>query len=237
MNIRLMTIALLGASCAVLLQSAELAPVKRVAFVFDDGPKPADAEPLLALLGREKIHVTFALVGDRVNENPALAKAIATAGHDIANHSQTHAHPRDLDDAALEREVSSAQQVIAAAVGVAPKWYWPAFLETDDRIRAAVSRAKLAIYPPHHLVVSMDYDPTVPAAEILRRATTDVRDGTVILCHEWRAETREQLPAILAELRKQGCVFLTFSALYDSLAASPVISPVAQAKEIKVKSP
>jgi len=194
-------------------------PVKRVALVFDDGPKPANAGPLLELLAREKISVTFSLVGDRVNENPGAAKAILAAGHEIANHSQTHSHAKDLDDAALNHEVASAQQKITEATGLAPRWYWPPFLEIDDRVRAAVARTGgLTIYLPHHLVVSKDYDPTVPAAEIYRLATTDVRDGSVILFHEWRTETREQLPAILAELRRQGCEFLTFSRLFDTLA-------------------
>lgn len=186
---------------------------KRVALVFDDGPKPADAGPLLALLAKENVKVTFALVGDRVDENPATAKTITAAGHEVVNHSQTHVHARDLSDAALDREVAAPQQKITAATGVAPKWYWPPFLETDDRVRAAVARAKLAIYTPRHLVVSMDYDRAVPAAEILRRATTDVRDGSVILFHEWRKETREQLPAVLADLRRQGFGFVTFSEL------------------------
>ena len=48
---------------------------------------------------------------------------------------------------------------------------------------------------------------------LLVAATTGVTDGCVILFHEWRAETAEQLPAILAELKRQGCVFLTFSQL------------------------
>ncbi len=195
------------------LASALAAPAKRVALVFDDGPKPADAGPLLALLAKENVKVTFALVGDRVDESPATAKAVAAAGHEVVNHSQTHAHARDLSDAALDREVVAAQQKITAAAGVAPKWYWPPFLETDDRVRAAVARAKLAIFTPRHLVVSMDYDRAVPAAEILRRSTTGVRDGSVILFHEWRTETREQLPAILAELRRQGFGFVTFSEL------------------------
>ncbi len=193
------------------LASALAAPAKRVALVFDDGPKPADAGPLLALLAKENVRVTFALVGDRVDENPATAKTITAAGHEVVNHSQTHAHARDLSDAALDREVAAAQQKITAATGVAPKWYWPPYLESDDRVRAAVARAKLTLYTPRHLVVSMDYDRKVPAAEILRRATTDVRDGSVILFHEWRTETREQLPAILAELRRQGFGFVTFS--------------------------
>lgn len=211
---------LLGTGLAAWLQAATPAPVKRVALVFDDGPRPADATPLLALLASEQVHVTFSLVGDRVAEHPATARAIAAAGHEVANHSQAHAHPRELDDAALDREVAAAQALLIATLGAAPRWYWPPFLEVDDRVRAAVRRAGIALYPTPHLVVSQDYDTNVPAAEIYRRATTGVRDGSVILFHEWRAETREQLPAILAELRRQGCEFFTFSALLDALAAS-----------------
>lgn len=194
---------------------------KRVALVFDDGPVPADAEPLLAVLAKENVHVTFSLVGDRVAENPAMAKTIAAAGHELANHSQTHAHPRELSDAALDHEVADAQRRITAAAGVAPRWYWPPFIEVDDRVRAAVQRAGIALYDTSRLVVSKDYDRSVGAAEIFRLATASVADGSVILFHEWRAETREQLPAILAELRRQGCEFLTFSQLHAALGAGP----------------
>lgn len=209
---------ILLAMTAAILTQAE--PKKRVALVFDDGPKPADAEPLLALLAREKVRVTFALVGDRVDENPATAKAIATAGHEIANHSQTHAHPRDLKDAALDQEVATAQKKLTAVLGHAPRWYWPPFLEIEERLHTAVARSRLAVYLPRKVVASMDWDTSVSAEEILRRATTGIEDGTVILNHEWRAETRQQLPAILAELRRQNCEFLTFSELHDALAAS-----------------
>jgi endo-1,4-beta-xylanase len=201
---------------------------KRVALIFDDGPKPDDAGPLLTLLEKENIKVTFALVGDRVNENPATARAIAAAGHDIANHSQSHRTLADLDEAAIEREVVGGRDAIQAAVGTAPRWYWPPYLATDDRLRAAVARAGLTLfYPPRHLVVSKDYDRSVSAAEIYRLATTDVRDGSVILFHEWRTETREQLPAILAELRRQGCTFHTFTALKDVLLSAAAPAPVA----------
>jgi peptidoglycan/xylan/chitin deacetylase (PgdA/CDA1 family) len=199
--------------------STEAPPVRRVALVFDDGPKPEDAGPLLAVLEKEGLHVTFSLVGDRVVDNPGLARKISAAGHEIANHSQTHSHPRELSDAALDREVAGAQARLAEVLGHPPKWYWPPFLESDDRVRAAVAKAGLTIYQPHHLVVSKDYEKSVSADEIRRLATTDVRDGSVILFHEWRAETREQLPAILAELRRQGCVFLTFSQLEEQLRA------------------
>src|SRR5687768_17018565 len=116
------------ALCAFGLTVAVPATSKRVALVFDDGPRPADAGPLLALLKKEKVLVTFALVGDRVNENPTTAREIAAAGHDIANHSQTHSHPKDLDDVMLEREVTGGQETIRTATGLNPRWYWPPYL-------------------------------------------------------------------------------------------------------------
>jgi GH35 family endo-1,4-beta-xylanase/peptidoglycan/xylan/chitin deacetylase (PgdA/CDA1 family) len=210
--------------------AAPAAPLKRVALVFDDGPVPAHAEPLLALLAREKVAVTFSLVGRNTAENPATARAIAAAGHEVANHSATHAHPKDLGAEAIDREVADGQRQLTATLGTAPRWYWPPYLAVDDRVVAAVQRAGLTLYTPRHLVVSKDYDRTVDAAEIYRLATTDVRDGSVILFHEWRAETRAQLPAILAELRRQGCEFFTFSGLEAALgprAGAPAAAPVA----------
>ena len=46
-----------------------------------------------------------------------------------------------------------------------------------------------------------------------QRATTDIKDATIILCHEWPQHTIAELPAILAELKRQGAEFVTFSEL------------------------
>lgn len=188
-----------------------------VAMIFDDGPFPEHAPKLLEYFAREKIHVTFGSVATKVEENPGTAKALLAAGHEIANHSYTHQHPKDLDDAKLDHEIVDAQKTITEKTGKAPRWFWPPFLETDDRVRKAAGKAHIEVFVPRHLVVSGDYDQQVDAAAIRQRATTDVVDGTVILFHEWRDETLEQMPAILAELRKQHCVFVTFSEMADYL--------------------
>lgn len=184
-----------------------------VALVFDDGPFPEHSQKLLALFAKEKVHVTFSFVATNVQAHPETAKAVLAAGHEIDNHSYSHRHPKDLDDAALEQEIVGAQKIITEATGVAPKWYWPPFLETDDRVRAMAAKAGIQVYSLKHVVVSQDYDRSVGPEEIKQKATTGVTDGSVILFHEWRDATYEQLPAILAELRRQGCVFMTFSEL------------------------
>ena len=184
-----------------------------VGLMFDDGPFPEHAPKLVALFAREGVHVTFGSVATNVELHPATAKAVLAAGHEIANHSHSHRHPKDLDDAALEHEIVGAQKVIVATTGYAPKWYWPPYLETDERHRATAAKAQIEVYSPKHLVVSEDYDRTVSAEEIQRKTTSNVADGSVILFHEWREETFERMPAIIAELRRQRCVFLTFSEL------------------------
>ena len=191
-------------------------PQRRVALVFDDGPIPTDAEPLMAILLREKVRASFSLIGAHVLEHPETARKIAAAGFEINNHSQNHLHPKDLSDATLAREIAEAQHAITTAAGVAPRWYWAPYVEIDDRVKKAARSAGTTVFVPNHLVVAKDYDRSVTASEILHNATTGVRDGSVILFHEWRRETREQLPAILAELRRQGFAFLTFSEIHDS---------------------
>ena len=207
---------LIGILVASLLSASVIAAdsnVVHVALVFDDGPFPDHAPKLLRLFAKEKIHVTFSLVASNVQTNPDTARAILAGGHEVANHSYAHCHAKDLDEVALENEIVGAQKIITEKTGCTPKWYWPPFLETDDRIRDLAAKAGLEVYSLKRVVVSEDYNRAVGAEEIKHKATTNVKDGSVILFHEWRDETYEQLPAILAELRRQGCLFLTFSEL------------------------
>ena len=202
---------------ASLAYAADTRPL-HVAMIFDDGPDPVQTPKLLAIFAEEQVHVTFGTVGQKAEASPALLKTVLAGGHEVANHSFAHKQPKSISDAELENDILGGQKAITQAAGTAPVWYWPPFISIDDRVRADVAKAGIAIYMPKKLVVSGDYMSEVDAAELLRRATTGVEDGAVILFHEWRPETAEQLKAVIAELRKQGCVFLTFSEMAKYLA-------------------
>jgi peptidoglycan-N-acetylglucosamine deacetylase len=197
----------------------------RVALIFDDGPDVAQNAKLLQVLAEARVKATFAYVGRNVEAHPELARAAAAAGHDICNHSFTHPHLRELDDAKVKDELARTSQAIERAVGRPPSFFWAPFLESDERVaRLTLEATGLQHFPVSrsHLVSSSDWDAQrVDAAAIYRNATTGVRDLTVILCHEWRAETVAQLPAIVAELRRQGAEFLTFTELAALLPPAP----------------
>jgi peptidoglycan/xylan/chitin deacetylase (PgdA/CDA1 family) len=216
-----MTLSILCTVGAAVARADSTPPSKRVALVFDDGPVPEQAAPFIALFAREGVKATFSHEGRFVAARPDLARAVLEAGHEIANHSYTHPHFKDMTVDAIAKELRDTQAALREATGREPVWVWTPFLEWNDTIAAAVASAGLRHFPLSQvkLVSSDDWNTKTDAAGILKNATTGIEDRTIILCHEWRAETLAQLPAILAELRKQGCTFLTFSELAATLSA------------------
>jgi peptidoglycan/xylan/chitin deacetylase (PgdA/CDA1 family) len=197
----------------ILASAADGSTPLRVAMIFDDGPSVEQSTKMQAVLAREAIHVTFANVGKNVRAQPQLSRAATLAGHELVNHSYTHAHLLTLDDAAIQKEIRDTNAAIQEATGKTPAWFWAPYLEHDERVDQAVRKAGLEHFPLKqvHFISTDDWNRETDGATIRRQATTGLQDKTVILCHEWRDATLAELPAIIAELKRQGCVFLTFS--------------------------
>ena len=155
-------------------------------------------------------------IGVNVVAHPEVTKATADAGHEIADHSYTHSHMKQMDDAAIEKEIADTQAAVKAATGKAPAWFWAPFLEHDDRVDAAVRKAGGIEHFPfnkYHFIGSLDWEAGTSAEKFRQLMTTGIVDGTVILVHEWPKVTFENLEWAIHELKKQGVEFVTFSEL------------------------
>jgi peptidoglycan-N-acetylglucosamine deacetylase len=201
---------------APFVAGADAAARKRVSIIIDDGPVPAQNAAMLELLAREQVRVNFAHVGRNVVAHPALTKNTAAAGHELINHSYTHAHLKALEDAAIEKEIADTQAAVLQATGKAPAWFWAPFLERDARVDAAVKKASGLDHFPYgkfHFIGSRDWEASITAEKFRELTTTGIVDGTVILMHEWPKVTLENLAWVLTELKKQNVEFVTFSEL------------------------
>jgi len=214
-----------------MLLAAVTAPgALRVALVFDDGPDARTTPRVLQALADAGARASFSYLGRQVEAQPQLARAALAAGHELNNHSYSHPHLLSLDAAGVTQELSRASLAIEWATGRAPAWFWAPFLETDERVDGLARQAAGIAHFPHRdfpFLSTGDWNTAgTDAAAIFRNATTGVRDGSIILFHEWRQETAEQLPAILAELRRQGCEFLTLTQLAAAFPARPPVAPL-----------
>ena len=79
---------------------------------FDDGPDPRGTPAVLDALARANARATFFVLGQRVEEHPALYERIVAEGHEIGVHGHDHLrHPIAGRDAVAE-DLDAALEVL-----------------------------------------------------------------------------------------------------------------------------
>jgi peptidoglycan/xylan/chitin deacetylase (PgdA/CDA1 family) len=117
-----------------------------VSFTFDDGFRGATEETVAMLAPHGFVGTFFICTGD-TRDRPedggnrtswARWKEIVRLGHEVGNHSVTHADLRTVDDAQLETEVDGAYDRILEKLGVAPFSFAFPFNARDERSERVV---------------------------------------------------------------------------------------------------
>jgi peptidoglycan/xylan/chitin deacetylase (PgdA/CDA1 family) len=96
-----------------------------IALTYDDGPNDIATERLLEVLARHQARATFFLIGRYVRQRPQLARAIASAGHLIGNHTMTHPWLAWQSAARIREEISSCNATIEDAIGQPVRYFRP----------------------------------------------------------------------------------------------------------------
>lgn len=184
---------------------------KRVALTFDDGPGALTGS-FLKVLAREDVPATFFVVGRGLAGREATVRRTLAAGHDVGNHSFTHANLKAADDAVAD-ELSRTQDAIRGATGYTPCLFRPPFGVSNRALVALAGNQGLtsvlwSVYPQ---------DTRRPAAKTIRRRVLDaVRPGSIVLLHDGggdRSQTLAALPGIIRSLKSRGYTFVTLTDL------------------------
>ena len=78
------------------------------------------------------------MVGEWVDKYPESVKALADAGHEVMNHSNTHAHFSQLSTDEIIADVTACNDKIEAVTGVRPTLIRPPYGEYDDHVITAI---------------------------------------------------------------------------------------------------
>lgn len=162
-----------------------------VALTYDDGPEP-QTELLLDQLKLYNLKATFFLVGQNVEIYPQIAQRIVREGHQVANHSWSHADLTTLTDLEVAQELKSTQAIIKRVTGVTPKFARPPYGATDSRVERLIVAQGLA-----NTIWSQDSYDWLGATrwDILNQLTV-VPDRGVFLMHSRMPETTAAVPAM-----------------------------------------
>lgn len=170
-----------------------------VALTFDDGPDPEVTPATLDLLDAAGAKATFFCVGEEVRRFPALAREIVARGHAVENHSYSHSIYIGLwSPSRLRRDLAAAQDAIADATGVVPRFFRPPFGVRNPMTEPALAGIGL------HCVVwcARAYDTVeLDPARVVRRLTRTLDAGAIALLHDGIAIRGHRGPsAMLAAL-------------------------------------
>jgi peptidoglycan/xylan/chitin deacetylase (PgdA/CDA1 family) len=178
------------------------------ALTFDDGPDPEQTPRILDVLAAAGVQAAFFMIGRHVEDAPAVAQAVAAAGHDLGNHTYGHRHLWTLSPATSAAEVDHGAEAIATATGLMPRYFrppWGAF-NWAAYVRAGQIGEARVLWS----VRSEGWLAAAPAARMAAYVVRKAHAGAIINLHDrgghpsTPAETLAALPLMIAGLRARG---------------------------------
>lgn len=183
---------------------------KKIAITFDAAWSAEDTDELIKILKNHNAKTTIFAVGDWVDKNPEAVKKFHKSGHEMANHSDTHAAFSKISREEIKKEILDCNKKIEEITGFSPKLVRAPSGDYDNKsIEVAESlNMKMIQWDCDSLdwkLLSVD--------EMYARVTSNVQNGSILLFHNGVENTPEALDKILSKLEKDGYKFVTVSEL------------------------
>ncbi|MEY9946853.1 polysaccharide deacetylase family protein [Kitasatospora sp. GAS1066B] len=153
-----------------------------VALTFDDGPDPASTPRFLRVLDRAGIRATFFMLGQMVVQQPALAKEMVAAGHEVAVHGYRHRLLVTRTPGAVRDDIARARDVIADLTGSQPRWYRPPYGVLT--ISAVATATELGLVPVLWSSWGRDWSARATPGSVHRSVIRSLDGGGTVLLHD-----------------------------------------------------
>lgn len=168
---------------------------------FDAAWGNEDTQQLIDILAQYDVKATFFIVGEWVDKYPESVKALADAGHEIGNHSDTHPHMPTLSRDEMVQEINACNDKIEAITGKRPTLFRAPFGDYDDALIEVLESQ--GMYCVQWDCDSLDWKDR-SASQIYERIVSEVQPGSICLFHNAAPNTPEALPDILEHLTTEG---------------------------------
>ncbi len=179
---------------------------------FDVGPS-SFSQQMIDLMAKRDAQATFFVLGQAAESKPDLVRAMAQAGHYVANHTYGHPSLEGVSQEEFLREVEETREIILDialdlfTLDRDVRYLRPPYGATDANSRQYAADAGYAI-------VLWDIDPQDwrrPGAKVIAdHVVREAHPGAIVLMHDGggdRAQSVAALDTILSRLSQQGYAF------------------------------
>ena len=206
---------------------------KEIALTFDDGPDPQWTPQILDELKQLKVKATFFMVGENAEAHPDLVRRVWDEGHEVGNHSFTHANLGITSPRRTALEINATQRAIECILGRSTRLFRPPYNadsepETAEQVTPVADAAQRGYVTVGESIDPQDWNANVaiPGGGVRARTVADLRSdiytdlartkGNCLLLHDAggdRSKTVTLLHQLVPELKKRGYTFVTVSQL------------------------
>ncbi|MCM3671124.1 polysaccharide deacetylase family protein [Mesobacillus maritimus] len=187
---------------------------KVVALTFDDGPNSTFTPQVLEILADADAKATFFMIGEHINKCPEIVKIANEQGHEIGNHTFTHAKMSGLTPEQILVEIEATEAIVSRLIGRNPIVFRPPYLDYNDRVVTILNEKGYVMVGAQNLE-AQDWEQ--PGVEHIVKASIDrVKPGSILIFHDGfgdRSQTIEAVRLLVVELRSEGYQMVTVSEL------------------------
>ncbi|MFI7642144.1 bifunctional polysaccharide deacetylase/glycosyltransferase family 2 protein [Nonomuraea sp. NPDC049400] len=181
-------------------------PSRTIALTFDDGPDPAWTPQVLDMLKRYGAKATFFTVGSKVAKYPELARRIVAEGHELGNHTYSHADLATLPGWRLKLELSLTQRALAGATGLHTTLARPPYSSSPAAISGPQWAGMRALAAEGYLIALTDLDTRdwsrPGTTKIAASSIPEKGRGAIVMMHDSGGDRRQTVEAVGAVLRE-----------------------------------
>lgn len=185
---------------------------KRVAFTFHTEGTVTQVTRLLDMAKALDVPLTMLVVGKWLEANPDLGKRIATAGHDVGNHTYSHLSLPDQTRTVVAQEIERCAALLANITGDRGRWFRPS--GSNSTTTLINEEAGKAGYP---IVLGFDVDPLDyqdPGSTTVRsRVVSGLKPGGIVSLHAQHQGTIDVFESMVAAVREKGYTLVRASDL------------------------
>jgi peptidoglycan/xylan/chitin deacetylase (PgdA/CDA1 family) len=187
---------------------------KTIALTFDDGPDPTWTPQVLKVLQDYGVKATFFELGENIEANPDLAKAVVAAGHLVENHTFDHPHLPTLTAAQITTEIQRTSDDIFKFTGTKPEYVRPPYGEVNQKVENSIEsmHLKTALWTVDTNDWQVDDGVNVTEQQIINTVLSGATDNGIVLMHDAGGDrhlTVAALDNIIEGLHNQGYELVT----------------------------
>ena len=190
---------------------------KYVALTFDDGPRKETTEVLLDGLKQRGVQATFFVIGTQIGcvGNEDLLLRMRDEGHQIGNHTYSHVRLQTARRETILEEIQKNEVIIQEILGPGEYWLRPPYGMIGNK------QCDLVKTPMIYWSLDTEDWKVLDAKAVSDLVVEKVRDGDIVLLHDFYPSSVEAALEIIDRLQPEGYVFVTVEELFRIKGITP----------------